>query len=155
MATKPTWQAVRSEPPGPHALVTRTPTPADATAEETLTPSLSELLIRSAVGLRDRTAVQALVEEDKLLSRDNVRTALVSKQNGVMTCRWESVAKRTHTLGLDDGEQAFLELVLSIAGIRQSYLTAVALLDERRLKILLQALTRLACNDRIAIGTRV
>ena len=131
------------------------PTPALPTTEDLLAPSLSELLVRSAVGLRDRVAVQALVEEGELLGRDNVRTALVMKQNGVMTCWWDGIAKRTHTLGLGDAEQAFLGLVLSIAGVRQSHLTGVAHLDERRLKILLRALTRLAGNDRIAIGTRL
>lgn len=115
MATKPTCQAESgaSLPPLSHIM---NPTSPLSAAEDLLAPSLSELLVRSAVGLRDRVAVQALVEEGELLGRDNVRTALVMKQNGVMTCCWEGVAKRTH---------------------------------------ILQALTRLAGNDRIAIGTRL
>jgi hypothetical protein len=118
-------------------------------------PLLGDLLLQSAAGLRERTAVQALVEEEKLLAVDNIRTALVTKADGVMTCRWEGMARRLYTLGLDDGERAFLGLVLSIVGVRHTQLAAVEHLDERRLKILLQAMVRLAGNDRIAIGTRL
>lgn len=130
-------------------------TASSAASDDPDTPSLGELLARSAASLRERTAVQALVEEEKLLSRDNVRGALVTKEDGVMTCRWEGLAGRMYTLGLDEGERAFLGLVLSIAGLHQSHLAAVRHLNERRLKIVLQALVRLAGNGRIAIGTRV
>ncbi|PAZ10828.1 hypothetical protein CLM62_38695 [Streptomyces sp. SA15] len=123
--------------------------------DEPHAPQLGQLLVGSAAGLRDRTAVRALIEEEKLLVRDNVRAALVTKQDGVMTCRWESMAGRLYSLGLDDGERAFLGLVLSIVGVRQSYLSAVEHLDERRLKIVLQAMMRLNGNDRIAIGARL
>ncbi|WP_217238741.1 hypothetical protein [Streptomyces sp. AC555_RSS877] len=126
-----------------------------AEADEPDAPTLGELLVQSATGVRDRSAVQALVEEAKLLNRDNVRAALVTKRGGVMTCRWEGMAGRLYTLGLDDEERAFLGLVLSIVGVRQSHLAAVEYLDERRLKIVLQAMLRLAGKDRIAIGTRL
>ncbi|WP_405583242.1 hypothetical protein [Streptomyces sp. NBC_01092] len=96
-----------------------------------------------------------MAEEEKLLALSNVRAALVTKEDGVMTCRWESIAGRVYTLGLDEGERAFLGLVLSIVGVQRSHLAAVRYLDERRLKIVLQAMVRLAGNDRIAIGTRV
>ncbi|GCB49018.1 hypothetical protein [Streptomyces sp. NL15-2K] len=133
-----------------------TPTISSCTSvDEPDAPQLGELLVRSAADLRDRTAVQALVEERKLLARDNVRAALVTKQGGVMKCRWEGMAGRLYSLGLDDGERAFLGLVLSIVGVRQSYLSAAEHLDERRLKIVLQAMMRLAGNDRIAIGARL
>jgi hypothetical protein len=118
-------------------------------------PPLGELLVRSAVGLRERVAVQALVEEEELLALDNVRAALVTKRDGVMTCRWEGMASRLHTLGLEEGDRVFLGLVLSIVGARQSYLAAFENLDERRLKIVLQAILRLSSSDRIAIGTRL
>jgi hypothetical protein len=118
-------------------------------------PPLGELLVRSAVGLRDRTAVQALVEEELLLARDQVRTALVAQQDGVTTCRWEGLSGRLYTLELDEGERAFLGLVLSIVGVQQTYLAAMEYLDERRLKILLRAMIRLADNDQIAVGTRM
>lgn len=118
-------------------------------------PALGELLLRSAASLRERTAVQALVEEGELLAQNNVRMALVTKEDGFMTCRWESMARRLYTLGLDEGERVFLGLVLSIVGVQRTYLAAVRDLDERRLKIVLRAMVRLAGNDRIAVGTRV
>ncbi|MFG2554960.1 hypothetical protein [Streptomyces sp. NPDC048581] len=96
-----------------------------------------------------------MAEEEELLALSNVRAALVTKEDGVMTCRWESLAGRVYTLGLNDGERAFLGLVLSIVGVQRSHLAVVRNLDERRLKIVLQAMVRLADNDRIAIGTRV
>lgn len=124
-------------------------------ADENDAPSLGELLVQSAATLRERTAVQALVEDGKLLALGNVRAALVAKENGVMTCRWEGMAGRLYTLGLDEGERAFLGLVLSIAGVQRCYLAAVRYLDERRLRIVLQAIVRLTSNDPIAIGTRI
>ncbi|WP_158713482.1 hypothetical protein [Streptomyces sp. NRRL F-525] len=136
-------------------MVTSTPSP--GTTDDKLDASpLGEFLVRSAVGLRDRIAMQALVEEESLLSRDQVRKALVTQQDGVMTCRWEGMSGRLYTLELDEGERAFLGLVLSIVGVQQSYLAAVEYLDERRLEIVLRAMIRLAAdNDRIAIGTRM
>ncbi|MFD4554382.1 hypothetical protein ACFWP5_08630 [Streptomyces sp. NPDC058469] len=135
-------------------MVTSTPS-SRTTDDEPDAPPLGELLVRSAVGLRDRTAAQALVEEELLLARDHVRKVLVTRQDGVMTCRWEGMSGRLYTLELDEGERAFLGLVLSIVGVQQSYLAAVEYLDERRLKIVLRAMIRLADNDRIAIGTRM
>ncbi|MFF4655085.1 hypothetical protein [Streptomyces sp. NPDC001381] len=129
--------------------------PVRAAERDAQHPSLGELLVRSAVGLRNRTAVRALVEEAELLARDDVRAALVAKQDGVMTCRWEGLTGRLHSLGLDDCERAFLGLVLSMAGLRKSHLHSVEHLDDRRLKIVLQAVMRLARNDWIAIGTRL
>ncbi|MFE2421490.1 hypothetical protein [Streptomyces hokutonensis] len=128
---------------------------AHTTDTEPESPALSEVLLRSAIGLRDRVAVQALVAEELLLARDAVRKALVAEQDGVTACRWEGMAGRLYTLGLDASDRAFLGLVLSIVGVQQSYLAAVEYLDERRLKIVLQAMLRLANNDRIAIGTRM
>ncbi|MFI7297002.1 hypothetical protein [Streptomyces sp. NPDC050121] len=135
--------------------MTSTAASAGMPSDEPDTPPLSELLVRSAAGLRERVAAQALVEEEELLTRDNVRTALVTKHGGVMTCRWESIAGRLYTLGLDDGERIFLGLVLSIVGVRRSSLADVRYLDEHRLKIVLQALIRLADADWIAIGMRL
>jgi hypothetical protein len=51
--------------------------------------------------------------------------------------------------------RSFLGLVLSIVGVQQSYLATVEYLDERRLKIVLRAMVRLADHDQIAIGTRM
>lgn len=119
------------------------------------TPSLGQLLAASALSPRQRAAVQALVEEKKVIALDNVHAALVAKEDGVMTCRWQRLSARFYTLGLDEEERAFLGLVLSLVGVRQVHLAAVEHLDERRLKIILQAVVRLADNDRIAIGTRL
>ncbi len=85
------------------------------TDAEPESPALGELLVQSAIGLRDRVAVQALVAEELLLSRDHVRKALAIQQDGVAACRWESMAGRLYTLGLDECERTFLGLVLSIA----------------------------------------
>jgi len=80
---------------------------------------------------------------------------VTTKRDGAMTCRWGALAKRLHTLGFDDSERAFLGLVLSTMGVRQSSLTAVEYLGEHRLKIVLQAMIRLAGTDWIAIGMRL
>ncbi len=62
---------------------------------------------------------------------------------------------RLYGLGLDDGQRAFLGLVLGMVGIGLHTLWEVERLDERRLLILMRAMPVLAGNDRIAIGTRV
>ena len=126
-----------------------------ATTDEDDAPSLGELLLQSAGSARDRTAVQALIEEEDILARDNIRAALVVKADGVMTCRWEGLSGRVYTLGLDEGERAFLSLVLSLVGVRQTSLACVEGLDDRRLKIVLRAILRLSSNNSIAVGTRI
>ncbi|MFE7269842.1 hypothetical protein [Streptomyces sp. NPDC057623] len=136
-------------------MLTPDTTAAGATADEPDAPSLGELLARSAASLRERTAVQCLAEEEELPALSNVRAALVTTEDGVMTCRWASLAGRMYTLGLDEVERAFLGLVLSIVGVRQCHLAAVRHLNERRLKIVLLAMVRPTGNDRIAIGTRL
>ncbi|KUO13068.1 hypothetical protein [Streptomyces dysideae] len=82
-------------------MTTTTTSPGTGIAEPDA-PPLGELLARSAANLRERAAVQALVEEENLLALDNVRSALVTKADGVMTCRWEATARRLYTLGLDE-----------------------------------------------------
>lgn len=116
---------------------------------------LGELLVASAKNARDRAAAQALAEEGELILRPAVRAALVVREDGRMTCRWEGLSGRLYTLGLDDEERAFLGLVLSMVGIGLHTLSAVPDLDERRLSIILRAILRLAGNDRIAVGTRL
>lgn len=116
---------------------------------------LGELLVASAKSARDRAATQALAEEGELILRPAVRAALVVREDGRMTCRWEGLSGRLYTLGLDEDERAFLGLVLSMVGIGLHILSAVPDLDERRLSIILRAILRLAGNDRIAVGTRL
>jgi hypothetical protein len=132
---------------------TTPPSSTDAEPEEGL--SLGAVLLRSARTRRERVAVQALVEEETLLARDTVRTALVARQDGRMRCQWHGVAGRVFTLGLPPADLAFLQLVLSLLGIGHTPLSAAIDLDERRLLILLRALIRIAGNDRIAVGTRM
>jgi len=124
-------------------------------ADEVDVPELGALLAASAKNNRDRIAAQALDEEATILARDNVRTALVEKQDGRMVARWEGLSERLYTLGLDEAERAFLGLILSIVSIGSITLAAVEELDERRLLIIQRAILRLAGNDRIAIGTRM
>lgn len=131
-------------------MTATTTTPAD----EVDVPALGELLVKSARPGRDRTAAQALAEEETLLAHRGVRTALVVKDGGRMTARWEGLMGRLYTLNLDEPQRAFLGLVLSMVGIGCTPLTAVEVLDERRLLIMQRALCRLAGNDRIAFGTR-
>lgn len=127
-----------------------------STAEEDLEPPLGELLLRSSSSPRDQAAVRALVEEERLLARDNVRMALVVKaDDGTMGCSWERFGSRLYTLGFDDEERAFIDLVLSIAGPHQTSLTRVQDLDDRRLAIILRAMIHLSGNNVIAVATRI
>ncbi|UXY25015.1 hypothetical protein N8I84_42065 (plasmid) [Streptomyces cynarae] len=126
-----------------------------AASDEDNTPPLGELLLRSARNPRERAAVQALVDEEQLLDRPNVRSALVTKENGTMTCQWTHFAGRLYTLSLTDGERAFLSFVAGMVGGRETSLTWVEELDERRLAIVLRSLARLAGCDTIAVGTRL
>ncbi|MFE1925778.1 hypothetical protein ACFW91_24805 [Streptomyces asoensis] len=123
--------------------------------DETEAPSLGQLLMESATAGRDRDAVQALVEERTLLEHPAVRAALVVEERGRPKCRWEDLAGRVYTLGLDEGGRAFLGLVLSLVGIGHVTVVAVQALDEHRLAIFLRAVLRLSGNTTIAVGTRL
>lgn len=116
---------------------------------------LGQLLMKNAPNDRSRAAAQALAEEETILALDNVRAAFVVKQDGRMTADWERLSSRVYTLPFDEEQRAFVGLVLSMLGIGQVPLSAVEKLDERRLIIMQRAITRLAGNDRIAVGTRV
>lgn len=118
-------------------------------------PSLGSLLLASATSPRDKAAVRALVDEEKILARDHVQRALVVKTpEGRMGCDWERFSKRLYILGFNEGERAFLELILSIAGPYQVSLSRVLELDERRLAIVLRGLVQWSDCDTLAIGTR-
>ncbi|MFI6276700.1 hypothetical protein [Streptomyces sp. NPDC050988] len=125
------------------------------TIDEEDAPSLGALLLASAANPRHKAAVRALVDEEIILRRDLVRIALVVKTpEGRMGCDWERFGKRLYTLGLNEGERAFLDLVLSIAGPHQTSLARVLELDDRRLAIVLRATVQLSGCDTLAIGTR-
>lgn len=118
-------------------------------------PSLGTLLLASAGNPRDQAAVRALVDEEVILGRERIRTALVVKKaDGRMGCDWERFGKRLYVLGLDEGERAFLDLVLSLAGPHQTSLSRVLELDDRRLAIVLRAVVQLSGCDTLAVGTR-
>ncbi|MEU8752031.1 hypothetical protein AB0C88_16210 [Streptomyces chartreusis] len=125
------------------------------TTTEASTPTLGEQLIATSVKGRDRAAIQALVEEETVLGLDSVRRLLIMEGADGPVCRWEGLMGRIYGLGLDNAQRAFLGLVLGMVGIGLHTLAAVEELDERRLLILMRAMPVLACNERIAVGTRM
>lgn len=114
-----------------------------------------ELLLKAAVTPREKATVWALVEEGEILTHDAVRRNLVRQtDDGGYEFIWQHLACNLYGLGLDESGRAFVDIVLSLPGPHQTSLTWVAELGNRRLRILLQAMTRLAGNDTIAITTR-
>jgi hypothetical protein len=114
------------------------------------------LLLRSALGRRERAATQALVEEGALLAHPAVRRTLVEEdEDGLPVCRWERMMGRLYTLGLDEDDRTFLGLVLSLLPIGLVTLSTARDLDERRLRILLRAIVTLSGHDRITVDTRL
>ncbi|MEV2228395.1 hypothetical protein AB0H69_07420 [Streptomyces phaeochromogenes] len=125
------------------------------TIDEEDAPSLGALLLASAANPRDKAAVRALVDEEIILGRERVRMALVVKRaDGRMGCDWERFGKRLYTLGLNESDRSFLDLVLSLAGPHQTSLARVLEIDDRRLAIILRATVQLSGCDTLAIGTR-
>ncbi|WP_445399107.1 hypothetical protein ACSMX9_00905 [Streptomyces sp. LE64] len=119
-------------------------------------PALSTALRRGAVTVRDRAVVTALVEEEVLLGRADVRRALVVEDGpDGPRCDWEGLARQLYTLELSSSERVFLALLLSMVGAHQMSLSRVHELDEDRLMVVLRALIQLSGNSRIAVGTRV
>lgn len=118
-------------------------------------PSFGDLLMQAAVTPRQKAAVWALVEEAEILSSNVVRRNLVCETGTGMEFTWQHLACALYGLGLDESGQAFLDLVLSLAGPHQTSLARVTELGNRRLVIVLQAMTRLADNNIIAIGTKL
>ncbi|MBT1098324.1 hypothetical protein [Streptomyces sp. Tu102] len=125
------------------------------TTTEASIPTLGEQLIATSVKGRDRAAIQALVEEETVLALDSVRRLLIMEGADGPVCRWEGLMGRIYALGLANAQRAFLGLVLGMVGIGLHTLAAVEELDERRLLILMRAMPVLACNERIAVGTRM
>ncbi|MFE9662305.1 hypothetical protein [Streptomyces sp. NPDC005955] len=120
-------------------------------------PTLGELLVEWARGrkLADRVAVGALVAEGELLTRDQVRLALVVKEDGRLACDWERLARRHCLIGeLSDAESVFLLFVLGVAQRSPISLARVGELGERRLVLVLRALAALAGSETVAVGVR-
>ncbi|WP_151480610.1 hypothetical protein [Streptomyces albicerus] len=128
----------------------------DPSTDEAVEPSLSERLLASTSDPRQRVAVAALAEEGHILARKSVQEAIVWEPgDGTTRCTWEHVVGRLYGLGLEDDERAFLDLVLSIAGVgHQTSLVRFMDLDERRTAIVLRAIVQLSNCDTLAVGTR-
>lgn len=119
-------------------------------------PSLGEQLLKQVTNPRDRAALRALVEEETILARDSVRQALiVTDDAGVpVGCAWDRLARSRFGLNLEE-QRIFLDFVLSVAGPHHVNLGWIMELDDRRLAILLRAMTEMAGNNTIAIATRI
>ncbi|MFJ4768285.1 hypothetical protein ACIP88_04060 [Streptomyces uncialis] len=103
----------------------------------------------------ERAAVAALIEEGDVLARGDVRDLLVVENEAVVFCDWPRFeAQYRCGLVLDEGEDAFLTLVLATAFPRLVPLWKVEVLGDRRLGIVLRALARLAGSDSVAVGCR-
>ncbi|MYY12600.1 hypothetical protein GT204_27810 [Streptomyces sp. SID4919] len=127
------------------------------TQNDASVPLLSDRLIAWA-GDRDvgeRAAVAALIEEGDILARGDVRDLLVVEHGSVVFCDWPRFeAQYRCVLVLDEGEDAFLTLVLATAFPRLVPLWKVEVLGERRLGIVLRGLARLAGCTTLAVGVR-
>ncbi|MFG2948172.1 hypothetical protein [Streptomyces adustus] len=117
--------------------------------------TLGKQLVRAAKGSRYRAAAQALASERTVLAVPQVRRALVVERDWRPTCEWEGLMGKLYTLPLDEAQRRFLGLVLSMVGIGHVSLSAVADLDEERVRIITQAILTAAGSDSIAIGTRL
>ncbi|MGC4984684.1 hypothetical protein ACLQ18_29255 [Streptomyces sp. DT193] len=125
------------------------------TTDGALLEGRGQKLIKSA-SIGERAAAQALVEEETILARENVQRALgLLDVPSWSEVRWEGLMGRVYGLGLDEEQQAFLGLVLSMVGIGHVPLAAVSDLGERRLAVMLRAVARLAGNNTLAVGTRI
>ncbi|MFI6279671.1 hypothetical protein [Streptomyces sp. NPDC050988] len=129
---------------------------AEPSADEVVEPPLGEQLLALAGSLGEEVAVWALATEEQILSRSTVRKALVySNLDGTLGLAWERLDSRFYELGLDEAALAFLDLVLSVAGIaHRTSLVRVMDLDERRTAIILRTMIRLSGCDTLAVGTR-
>ncbi|MFI6524418.1 hypothetical protein [Streptomyces uncialis] len=106
-------------------------------------------------GVGERAAVAALIEEGDVLARRDVRQLLVVENGAFVFCDWPRFEARYRcALVLDEGEDAFLTLVLATAFPRLVPLWKVEVLGDRRLGIVLRALACLGGSTAIAVGTR-
>lgn len=126
------------------------------TQEDTEAPSFVEQLLKAATTPREQAAIQALVEEEQILTSATVRRNLVRQtDDGGIEFSWQYLGYNLYGLGLDEGARGFVDLVLSMVWPHQTSLVRVMDLDERRLAILLRAMIRLSGNDTLAVGTRL
>ncbi|MFH8657504.1 hypothetical protein [Streptomyces afghaniensis] len=116
---------------------------------------LGEQLLRTATSTAYRAAVQALIEEQTILSVRAVRHALIVDSGRARKANFEGLSGRQYNLGLDPEQHAFLDLVLSMVSIGRTNICVVQDLDDRRLPIILRAILRLAGNEDLAVGRRL
>ncbi|OKH91525.1 hypothetical protein [Streptomyces uncialis] len=122
-------------------------------AEPLLSDRLTEWARTQQRGVR--AAVAALIEEDTLLAREDVQRLLIVETGAGVFCDWPRFESRYRSeLALNAGEDAFLTLLIATAFPRVVPLWRLEELGDRRLAIILRALTRLAGSDAIAVGTR-
>ncbi|MFD5251474.1 hypothetical protein ACFWM5_01350 [Streptomyces bobili] len=112
-------------------------------------------LFRAATSDRGRAVAQALAEERTILAVHRVESALLVERGHGTVLHWEGLRGKLYTLPLDPEQRAFLGLILSMVGMGQVAITAVTDLNTERLRIIVQALLRLAGDDSIAIATRI
>lgn len=125
--------------------------------EDTVTPALEKLLRKQSTQPRDKAALRALIEEKTILARDNVRQSLIvtNDAGAPVGCAWDRLARDRFGLDLDEEQRIFLDVILSVAGPHHVNLGWLMEIDDRRLAILLRAMTEMAGNDTIAIGTKL
>ncbi|MGY1498521.1 hypothetical protein ACW4TU_18310 [Streptomyces sp. QTS52] len=128
-----------------------------ATTPDADAPTLGERLLEKAAHPRDKAALRALIEEETVLARENVRRALIvtNDRGAPVGCAWDRLAKERFGLDLDEEQRIFLDVILSIAGPHHVNLGWLMEIDDRRLAIVLRAMTEMAGNDTIAIATRI
>ncbi|MFJ7420533.1 hypothetical protein ACIQXD_18275 [Streptomyces uncialis] len=96
----------------------------------------------------EQAAVIALIDENDLLTRPDVRRLLITDSGTTLHCDWPRFETRYRTtLTLDDEEDAFLTLVLATAFPRLVALWKVEALGRRRLAIILRAIEHLAATS--------
>ncbi|NUV60667.1 hypothetical protein [Streptomyces sp. CAI-85] len=128
------------------------PAPSDDDAELT---ALGDQLVRNSKRPRDRIAAQALADERTILALPAFQRALVVEHEGRPVAQWERLMGQQYALPLDGEQRSFLGLVLSMLSIGATPLAAVTDLSADRLRIITQAILRMAGDDSIAIGTRL
>ncbi|WP_055525334.1 hypothetical protein [Streptomyces graminilatus] len=126
-------------------------------AEDTAPPALEEVLLKRLTNPRDQAGLRALIEEGTVLARSSVRRSLIvtNDEGKPVGCAWDRVAKERYGLDLDEEQRIFLDVILSVASFHHVNLGWLMEIDDRRLAILLRAMTEMAGNDTIAIGTKL
>jgi hypothetical protein len=125
--------------------------------QDTYTAGLEKLLSKQSTSVRDRAALRALLEEETVLAGEDVRRSLiVTNDSGTpVGCAWDRLARDRFGLDLDEEQRIVLDVVLSIAGPHHVNLGWLMEINDRRLAVLLRAMTEMAGNNTIAIGTRM